>query len=68
MVSVPQAALPPPEPGTNPHLQPHAKSRSCPQEGVEYSFAHLVRVYEVLETDDPQWDKFLFDDSCLHVA
>ena len=36
--------------------------------GEECSFARLVRVYELLEIEDQELDRCVFEDGCLHVA
>lgn len=36
--------------------------------GEEFSFARLVRVYELVEIEDKELDRCVFDDECLHVA
>ena len=36
--------------------------------GEECSLARLVRLYELLEIEDQEIDRCIFDDSCLHVA
>ena len=34
----------------------------------EFSFARLVRVRELVEIEDQELDRCVFDDECLHVA
>lgn len=36
--------------------------------GEECSFARLVRIHELIEIEDQEQNRLLFDDSCLHVA
>ena len=36
--------------------------------GQEFSFARLVHVHELVEIEDQELDRLVFDDSCLHVA
>lgn len=36
--------------------------------GEECSFAHLVRLYELVEIEDRELDRCVFDDECLHVS
>lgn len=46
---------------TKPHLESF-------DSGEEFSLAHLVHLYELLEIEDQEVDRCVFDDSCLHVA
>ena len=36
--------------------------------GEECSLARFVRVFELLEIEDRELDKCVFDDVCLHIA
>lgn len=61
----------PVEPAVKPRVElqlqtkPHLESLDS---GEECSFSHLVRLYELLEIEDQEVDRYVFDDSCLHVA
>ena len=48
-----------------PETKPNPESYDS---GEECSLAHLVHVLELLEGDDQQVDRCVFDDFCLHVA
>lgn len=58
------------------YIEPEVKSRSAAEikptpdsydSCEECSFARLVRVFELLEIEDQELDRCVFDDSCLHV-
>jgi hypothetical protein len=59
------------QPAMNPRVEsqlqtkPHLESFDS---GEECSLAHLVQLYELLEIEDQEVDRYVFDDSCLHVA
>ena len=36
--------------------------------GEECSFARLVHLYELVEIEDRELDRCVFEDACLHVA
>lgn len=60
-----------PQPAINPRTElevdpkPLLESYDSAQ---ECSFARLVRLYELLEIEDQEIDRCVFDDSCLNVA
>jgi len=60
-----------PQPAVKPRMEsqlqtkPHLESFDS---GEECSLAHLVQLYELLEIEDQEVDRYVFDDSCLHVA
>jgi len=36
--------------------------------GHEFSLAHLLELYRLVEAEDRELDGYVFDDSCLRVA
>lgn len=49
------------QPGKPPRLQSY-------DSGEEFSFAHLVRVHELVELDDAVPDRWLSDEKYMHVG
>lgn len=65
------------DPITSSYLEAEVKSSSVAEvklnlesydSAEECSLARLVRVHELLETEDQTLDRYVFDDTCLHVA
>jgi len=46
-------------------LRPHPVSYDS---GEEFSFARLIHVQELLESEDEVSDRYVFDDEYLHVS
>jgi len=44
-----------------PHLDSYDSAHEC-------SIGHLLEVYRLVEIEDDELDKYVFDDTCLHVA
>lgn len=59
------------EPKLVPDSSIHDETRPCldsHDSAPEFSLERLVAVYRLLEIEDFEVDRYVFDDSCLHVA